>query len=78
MGFVISFILVLFAILSFGRERRIYAPGFLFSLFWGLLVLLASLRLNGLYETSYEAYFYILLGVLSYLSGCQVAKVGGG
>lgn len=48
-------------------------PGTIFLWYWALVVLMASLRLFGLMETSNEAYLFVLIGVVFYYLGSYIA-----
>ncbi len=72
--FIISLIISYFGYSWFGK-KKVYAPLFLFALFWGILCFLSELRLYRLYETSSFAYLNVLIGVLGFTLGCVLIKV---
>lgn len=70
-GFIISFI---FAIFGIKTERKLFNPLTVFCGLWCLIIFLSSLHLYGLYEANNTTYFWIDLGVVSFVFGYYVIK----
>lgn len=65
-------IMLAFVLLSFMVERNIFNPVFIFAGTWTLIMILSSLRLFDLVETSFTAYTWCFIGVLCFCVGCFV------
>lgn len=74
MGIIVAFFLFIFAISIHYKERTWVSPGALFCYEWGIISLLASMRLFGLYEASFKTWMIILLGTISFLVGINFGK----
>lgn len=70
MNIVGIFITLMITLIGINKERKIYGPLTFFSGFWMILMLLASLKFFGLYESDDLAYVYITIGVASFCAGC--------
>lgn len=56
-------------LLAIVKEKRADSPIVIFTIVWGLISFLASLRLYGMNEVSYKTYLMIFLGTFSFLVG---------
>ncbi|MFS0645393.1 oligosaccharide repeat unit polymerase [Siminovitchia sp. 179-K 8D1 HS] len=72
MQYVVILFLFLCVFFSYIKEKNIYNPITLFSLYWLLVILFASLELYGLYTTSQQAYLFIGLGMFSFAFGYSI------
>ena len=70
MNIVGIFITLMITLIGINKERKIYGPLTFFSGFWMILMLLASLKFFGLYDSDDLAYVYITIGVASFCTGC--------
>lgn len=70
MNIVGIFITLMITLIGINKERKIYGPLTFFSGFWMILMLLASLKFFGLYDSDDLAYVYITIGVASFCAGC--------
>lgn len=74
MGVISTSLFFLITFLSYLRDKRWYAPSVLFPLFWAILALLSLFRFYNLFDTSNLAYFYVFIGVISYVVGCMMGN----
>lgn len=73
MQFVIILLTLLSFLFSYRKERNIYNPLSLFSLYWLIVILLANLQLYGLYSASQKTYTFIAIGLFSFIIGYSVS-----
>ena len=69
MDILCSAVVLLFGIITFLKDKKLYNVGAVFSLFWGMILLLSTLRLYGLYEAGDRAYLFIMVGVSFFCLG---------
>lgn len=74
MVFYIVLFCVIAAIILKLNTSKWSNPGTIFLLYWGFIVLMSSLRLYNLRETSFDAYFMIFVGVIAYFIGGIIAN----
>lgn len=70
MNIVGIFITLMITLIGINKERKVYGPLTFFSGLWMILMLLASLKFFGLYDSDDLAYVYITIGVASFCAGC--------
>ncbi len=71
MGYIVSVITILIGMINC-KKKRWTSPDVLFCLQWGIIFLLASLRLFGLYEVSEKGWMLALIGVVSFVAGAKI------
>ena len=74
MGYINALLIFALFIISYKTDHFIYSPIAFFCLEWGIIILLASLRLFGLFEASFQTWLIISLGTFSYISGVLICK----
>lgn len=72
--YICPIICIILALFSYYRNRKLYNPSFVFCIYWAFLMILASLRLYNLYETSDLAYSIITCGVLFFFVGASIGN----
>lgn len=63
MGIFCAAITLLLGSIAYLGDRKVYNVSALFAFFWGIILLLSSLCLYGLYESGDQAYIFITIGV---------------
>lgn len=74
MGYIGVFICLSFFFLNRLKDSRIYNPLSIMSLYWSVLLLMCSLNLTNLFETSDKAYTIIIIGVIFFAFGYLVSS----
>lgn len=68
------YLCLFFFFFSIKRERNFANPLTLFSFVWALVFLFSSMQLYTLDAADYQTYFLLLLGTISFILGCLIAK----
>ena len=68
------YLCLFFFFFSIKRERNFANPLTLFSFVWALVFLFSSMQLYTLDAADYQSYFLLLLGTISFILGCLIAK----
>ncbi len=74
--FCIELICIFSAIAFWRIEKKIFNPVSVFCGIWAVITFLSNLQLFGLYETSENTYFLILIGIISYILGVFISTFG--
>lgn len=69
MQFIGVFLSFLLAVLGYIKEKNVYNPLTVFMSFFGIILLLSSLKLYDLYEVKQFTYFIVVLGLFSFFIG---------
>ncbi len=69
MDILCSIITLLLGTAVYLRDKKIYNVGAVFGFFWGIILLLSSLSLFGLYKSSNRTYLFIMTGVICFCIG---------
>lgn len=73
MGYITLFFCVLFSVYSYLRLKYVYSPSFLFNLLFLIITSLSLTQYDSAPIPKDYIYFIVLLGVLSYNVGCELA-----
>ncbi|MBE6555934.1 MAG: oligosaccharide repeat unit polymerase [Ruminococcaceae bacterium] len=75
MGYIIAAFCFFCAAVNYLATKKWHAPIVFFMSLWGVISLLAALKLFDLYEVSIRTWLLFLLGFVAFLLGCYFAKV---
>ena len=72
MGYLVTTILFLIAIMAYCKEKSLIHPACLFSILWASVSLLASFKMFGMMDASMKAWMVILVGSVAFVFGCGI------
>lgn len=75
MGFIIFAILFVYAFVGYIMTRKLFAPIVVFNLLWSFIVFMTTVQLFGLYETSEQVYYIVLLGCTFFTLGASLKSL---
>lgn len=74
MGWIFTLCSIFFAGLHYIKEKNLYCPGFLLTIFWAILSFFSNLSLYGLYPATDQAFIVALISMVLFSIGIFVSN----